>query len=40
VNLETSLCGEGKTKAAEPVRRAAFDRMACLYATPNVSKVG
>jgi transposase len=34
------LCGDVKTKAAQPVRRAAFDRMACSYATPNVCKVG
>jgi hypothetical protein len=34
------LCGDVKAKAARPVRHAAFDRMACFYATPNVCKVG
>jgi hypothetical protein len=29
-----------KNKAAQPVRHAAFDRMPCFYATPNVCKVG
>jgi hypothetical protein len=29
-----------KTKAAQPSRHAAFDRIACFYVTPKVCKVG